>query len=78
MVVLFFLFAACTLKQVSNPPIANIIPKIDTIHDDIRIDNYFWLHDKTDPEVIEYLEAENKYDEAYGESSREIIQRTCQ
>ena len=29
--------------------------------DILRIDNYFWLKDKTNPEVIKYLEEENAY-----------------
>ncbi len=32
-------------------------------HGDIRIDNYFWLNDKENPEVIKYLEQENEYNE---------------
>ncbi len=47
-----------------NPPIAKIVPKADTLHGDIRIDNYHWLREKSNPEVIKYLEAENAYTEA--------------
>ncbi len=32
-------------------------------HGDRRIDNYFWLRDRSDPDVIPYLEAENSYTE---------------
>jgi oligopeptidase B len=31
------------------------------IHGDLRIDNYYWLNDRENPKVIEYLEAENAY-----------------
>lgn len=34
------------------------------IHGDIRIDDYFWLNDRENPAVIEYLEAENAYTES--------------
>ncbi len=47
-----------------KPPVAKIVPKTDTVHGDVRVDNYFWLREKTSPEVIAYLEAENKYMEA--------------
>lgn len=47
-----------------KPPVAKVVPKTDTIHGDIRVDNYFWLREKTNPEVIAHLEAENKYTEA--------------
>ncbi|MBX3032304.1 MAG: S9 family peptidase [Bdellovibrionaceae bacterium] len=30
-------------------------------HGDVRIDPYFWLRDKENPETMKYLEAENKY-----------------
>ncbi|MBU1299769.1 MAG: S9 family peptidase [Bacteroidetes bacterium] len=45
----------------NKPPVANKIAKVDTTHDDVRVDNYYWLRDKSNPEVIAYLEAENKY-----------------
>ncbi|MDI9875888.1 S9 family peptidase [Flectobacillus sp. LFS242W] len=34
-----------------------------TIHEDTRVDNYYWLNDRENPEVIAYLEAENAYTE---------------
>jgi oligopeptidase B len=42
-------------------PIATIKPKSLEKHGDIRIDNYFWLNDRENPEVIDYLNAENDY-----------------
>ena len=44
-----------------EPPKAEIIPKKLTIHGDTRIDNYYWLNQRENPKVIEYLEAENAY-----------------
>jgi oligopeptidase B len=44
-----------------TPPTATIKPKIDTLHGEVRTDNYFWLRGKTNPEVISYLEKENAY-----------------
>lgn len=31
------------------------------IHGDVRIDDYYWLNDRENPEVIQYLEEENAY-----------------
>ena len=42
-------------------PVAKIIPKTLEKHGDIRIDNYFWLNDRENPEVIDYLNKENDY-----------------
>ena len=46
-----------------EPPAATIKPHELEKHGDVRIDNYFWLNDRENPEVIEYLEAENAYTE---------------
>jgi oligopeptidase B len=46
------------------PPVAKIIPEKKTYQGKPYIDNYFWLRNKENPEVIKYLEAENKYTEA--------------
>ncbi len=48
-------------RQDITPPTANKIPKELAIHGDTRIDNYYWLNQREDPEVIKYLEAENEY-----------------
>ena len=47
--------------QDPTPPVAKTIAKIDTLHGDVLTDNYFWIRDKTNPEVISYLNAENAY-----------------
>jgi len=47
-----------------TPPTATIKPKIDTLHGEVRTDNYFWLREKSNPEVISYLEKENAYTSA--------------
>ncbi len=43
------------------PPKADKIAKNLEIHGDVRVDDYFWLNKKDDPEVIDYLERENDY-----------------
>ncbi|WP_089352393.1 S9 family peptidase [Flavobacterium sp. ov086] len=42
-------------------PKAKEIPKTLKKHKEARIDNYFWLNDRENPEVIEYLNQENAY-----------------
>ena len=42
-------------------PVARQIPKTLEIHDDSRIDNYFWLNQREDQNVLDYLNAENEY-----------------
>ena len=43
------------------PPKAKIKPKQLKIHGDLRIDDYYWLNDRDNLEVIDYLEQENTY-----------------
>lgn len=42
-------------------PAARQIPAEATLYGDTRTDNYAWLREKENPEVIAYLEAENTY-----------------
>ncbi|TLP79720.1 S9 family peptidase [Maribacter sp. ACAM166] len=53
-------------------PIARKIPKELIIHDDVRLDNYYWLNDKENKEVISYLEEENTYYDALTEHTKEF------
>ncbi len=53
------------MKEANAIPAPQVkkIPKELTIHGDTRIDNYYWLNDRNNPEVIQYLKNENKYTE---------------
>src|SRR6266550_1276151 len=74
--VLFILFCTLTLNSAAlaqsdgngtappTPPMAEKKPKTTTIHGDTLVDNYFWLREKTNPQVIEYLRGEDAYAEA--------------
>lgn len=48
-------------ETVLVPPLARVERRVHTLHGETRIDDYFWLRDRSDPEVIAYLEAENHY-----------------
>ena len=68
LLIVCIMFATSCNKNMKQP-INNSIPspKADKIpisfkkHDDLRIDNYYWLNEKENPEVIDYLERENDY-----------------
>ena len=49
------------MKNTIFPPKAKIVPKKLVAHNDVRIDNYYWLNDREDQEVLDYLHAENNY-----------------
>jgi len=46
------------------PPVAKKQPKVFNEHGNKRVDDYYWLSDKTDSSVIHHLKAENAYFEA--------------
>ena len=51
-------------EETIMPPVAEKKPKEMTIHGHTRIDEYYWLNERENPEVIAYLEAENDYRDA--------------
>ena len=53
-------------------PVAKKIPKKLVIHNDTRIDNYYWLNDRDNPEVIKYLEKENAYTQEQMRSTEQL------
>ncbi len=44
-----------------EPPIAEKRPTELVMHGDTRIDQYYWMRDREDQEVLDYLHAENTY-----------------
>jgi len=52
------------LQAPLTPPVAEKHPQVLVVHGDERIDDYFWMRDSNDPNVIAYLEAENAYTDA--------------
>jgi oligopeptidase B len=46
------------------PPIARSQPVEQVLHGDRRVDEYAWLREKSNPEVIDYLNEENAYTDA--------------
>jgi len=70
----------CSKKKESykafTPPVAKKIPKELSLHGHTRIDYYYWLAERDNPEVIEYLKAENEYKEkvmAHTEALQETL-----
>ena len=54
-----------SMSELPNAPIAKQIPKNLTMHDDVRVDKFYWLNDRENPEVIDYLNKENDYYNAH-------------
>ena len=58
-----------------RPPVAEKKPKTRTIHGDTAIDNYFWLREKTNPEVMDYLKAEDAYAQSFMQPTASLQQK---
>ncbi|WP_423738338.1 S9 family peptidase [Christiangramia fulva] len=63
------------LRKDIKAPVAKKIPKKLEKHGDVRIDNYFWMNQREDPGVIEYLNSENDYNEAVTAHTKEFQQQ---
>ena len=48
-------------KKNIQPPIAKKNPKELISHGDVRVDDYFWLNERDNGEVLDYLHLENDY-----------------
>ena len=69
-VLCLLVLAACS--KAPRPPVAKIVPHELTSHGDTRVDDYYWLNERDNPEVIAYLEAENAYTEAMTADTAEL------
>ena len=61
----FSSFAFSQTTTAPMPPIAAKKPKTFENFGDKRVDDYFWLREKSAPDVIDYLKAENAYTDAF-------------
>ncbi len=56
-------------------PVAPKRPRTLSLYGDDRVDEWYWLRDRNDPEVLAYLEAENAYTEAMTEHLAPLRER---
>jgi len=62
----------CREETMVKPPIAKKIEKKLLKHGDTRIDNYYWLNERENPDVLAYLKAENKYTKTMMKHTEEL------
>jgi oligopeptidase B len=58
-----------------KPPVAKKLAKEFIAHGDKRIDEYYWLNQRDDQEVIEYLKAENAYTDSMLADTRQLQEK---
>src|SRR5215469_16450319 len=59
-----FFTAVPSVGQTPQPPVAPIVEHKETRYGTVVVDNYYWLREKSNPKVVQYLEEENAYTEA--------------
>lgn len=75
---LLAILALPMVLDAQTPPVADRRPHVDTLHGDVRKDDWFWLRHREDPAVITYLEAENAYTEAKTAALKPLQERVYQ
>ena len=65
------IFSSCTDMNIT-PPTPKKMDKELEIHGDTRVDPYYWLNERENPEVISYLEEENKYSKSILRSTKKF------
>ena len=63
---------SCKTSTSMEAPVAAKKPIELTMHGHTRVDNYYWLRERENPEVIAYLEAENSYRESVMNGSEQF------
>ncbi|MFB9079916.1 S9 family peptidase [Flavobacterium procerum] len=63
---------AQSMQNDITAPKAKIIPKALKKHKETRVDNYFWLNDRENSEVINYLNQENEYYEKMTSHTKQL------
>jgi oligopeptidase B len=62
-------------QATDRPPVAPERPHVIEAHGDRRVDPYYWLRDRQNPEVVAYLEAENAYADAVMAPAAELQEK---
>ena len=65
--------SANAIETSARAPIAPVVPKTFQAFGGVRIDNYDWLRDRKDPQVIAYLNAENAYADAHLQPIKPLV-----
>ncbi len=63
---------SCNKDKPANPPLAYRIADTTVIHGDTLVDHYYWLREKSNPAVIDYLESENEYTQAKMQPTKKL------
>ena len=73
LIIIILILYSCNMKKTEIPePRAEKIDKVMTIHDHERVDEFYWLNERDNPKVIEYLNDENTYRDQYMKNYKDL------
>src|SRR5690554_3852973 len=82
LIIAMLIIASCNVKKEEvtitkqsdfpAPPVAEVIPDTFNNFGQQRIDSYYWIRDKNNPNIIEYLTAENAYTDTVMASTKAL------
>ncbi|MBN1416027.1 MAG: S9 family peptidase [Bacteroidales bacterium] len=72
LIAVIFTSSSCKKTMIMIPPDAEKIKKELTLHGETRIDNYYWLNERDNPAVLEYLKKENAYTDYILKDTKEL------
>jgi oligopeptidase B len=67
-----------TMDASIQPPVAKKVPHTLEKHGHVRTDNYYWLNDRENQEVIDYLNQENEYYQKMTAHTKELQENLFQ
>jgi oligopeptidase B len=62
-------------EEAPAPPKAKRVPLEIVTHGDVRVDDYHWMRDRSDPDLLKYIEEENRYTDAMMEATETLQNR---
>ena len=77
-VCLAFILQTCNNHNSTNnmkAPVAEKIKKELVFQGHVRTDNYFWLNERDNPKVLQYLKAENRYEDYIMRDTRKLQEK---
>jgi len=66
------IFVMACRGETQGPPVAKIVPTNLEAHGDLRVDDYYWLRERHNPDAIDYLTEENAYTETVMSDTAEL------
>jgi oligopeptidase B len=75
LVLMLFAATIIGIADEPQPPVARVVPRETTNFGHTRIDNYFWMRERENPEVMAYVKAENAFADSWFKPIDPLVKR---